>query len=69
MVKHNKYTLENLETNIKTDYKTLRQIATDLKLEPYVCTNIFKHSYEPRTYQHRIMGLLCAKYKITAIVP
>jgi hypothetical protein len=59
-----KFELENLQTNEKTKYKTMRQISIDLNLDYCQITELFKHCLKPKKYLHPHTKILSEKYKI-----
>jgi len=59
-----KFELENLETNEKIKYKTIKQISDDLNIDYFQIRELFKHSMKPKKYLHQYLKILSQKYKI-----
>jgi hypothetical protein len=64
----NKYILENLETNNLIEYKTLRDIAKDLKVEYFQIRELrLNNMKRQKKFFHNQHKLLSSKYKIKDI--
>jgi len=60
-----KFELENLETNEKIKYKTIRKISDDLNIDYFQIRELFQHcSIKPKKYLHPHTKKLSEKYKI-----
>lgn len=57
-----RYILENLETGEKTPYKTLRDIATFIKIDYHQARSVLLS--EEKLYIHPVIKMICSKYKI-----
>ena len=61
----NKFILENLETNEIKEYKTLRDISKELKIDYFQIRELKEHSIRPKKFFHNQHKNLASKYKIT----
>jgi hypothetical protein len=59
-----KFILENQETEIKEEYKSLRAIAKALSLDYFQVRSIYLESFKPKKFLHPITKQLCKKYKV-----
>ena len=63
----NKFILENLENNEIKEYKSLRDISNDLKINYFQIRELKEHCIRPKTFFDNQHKILASKYKITHI--
>ncbi len=61
----NKFILENLENNEIKEYKTLRDISKELKIDYFQIRELKEHSIRPKKFFQNQHKNLASKYKIT----
>lgn len=59
-----KFELENIETNEKKKYKSLREISNDLNIEYHQARGLYLQSTKPKKFLHGINKKLNNKYKL-----
>lgn len=60
----NKFILENKETGIKKQYKTIRELSKDLNIDYFQVRSIYLESKKPKKFLHKINKHLVDKYLI-----
>ena len=60
----NKFIVENLENNEIKEYKSLREISNDLKINYFQIRELKQHSIKPKKFMHLQHKILATKYKI-----
>jgi len=61
----NKFILENLENNEIKEYKSLREISNDLKIDYFQIRELKEHCHKPKKFFHNQHKILASKYKIS----
>lgn len=61
---NNKFILQNLENNETKEYKSLRDISNDLKIDYFQIRELKQHSIKPKKIMHNQHKILALKYKI-----
>jgi len=61
----NKFILENLENGEIKEYKTLRDISKDLKIDYFQIRELKEHCIRPKKFLHNQQKKLASKYNIT----
>jgi hypothetical protein len=61
----NKFILENLENNEIKEYKTLRDISKELKIDYFQIRELKEHCIRHKKFFHNQHKNLASKYKIT----
>ena len=59
-----KFELENLESNEKKKYKSLREVSADLNIEYHQARALYLQSVKPKKFLHGISKKLNEKYKL-----
>jgi hypothetical protein len=60
----NKFILQNLENNETKEYKSLRDISNDLKIDYFQIRELKEHCCRPKKFFHTQHKILSSKYKI-----
>ena len=61
---NNKFILTNLQTNETKEYKSLRDISKDLKIDYFQIRELKEHCVRPKKFMHNQHKVLSSKYRI-----